>query len=81
MFQTTLPSEISQEDWKIQKPYFYAAATGDGLCTPIIGKEKMKEFGTDVTIVEFDTGHWLPIEASDRLNEELQSWLLKLSLV
>ena len=41
----------------------------------------MKEFGTDVTTVEFDTGHWLQIEASDRLNEELQSWLLKLSLV
>jgi soluble epoxide hydrolase / lipid-phosphate phosphatase len=73
-------SEIPEKDWKIQKPSFFAVALRDCICTPLRGNASMKQFGTDVTTVDFDTGHWVHLEASDRFNEEFAAWLQQLTL-
>lgn len=71
--------DIPETAWKIQKPSFFAAALKDCICTPIRGRPTMKQFGTDVTTVDFNTGHWVHLEESDRLNDELEAWLVSLT--
>ena len=68
---------IPEKDWKIQRPSFFAVALRDCICTPLRGRASMQQFGTDVTTVEFDTGHWVHIEASERVNAEFEAWINK----
>jgi soluble epoxide hydrolase/lipid-phosphate phosphatase len=79
----TLPYQcfpgITEEQLKIKKPAFFGAALKDFVCRADIGKELMKTYVEDpeknLTIVEFDTGHWIQLEQPDKLNKELENWI------
>ncbi|KAF9241876.1 Alpha/Beta hydrolase protein [Melanogaster broomeanus] len=67
---------VSEEDIKIRKPAFMAVAKYDYVCPrdfAIAGVEKHAVGG--LTIVEFDTGHWLQLEKPDEYNNALERWL------
>jgi hypothetical protein len=65
------------ENWKIEKPCFFAATHNDAVCTPQIFKPLIEKVAEDLTIIDCYTGHWVQFEASDQLNSEIEAWLLK----
>ncbi|KAG9316768.1 Alpha/Beta hydrolase protein [Chiua virens] len=61
-------STVSEENIKIKKPAFMAVANYDYVCFhdfAIVEMEKYAKGG--LTIVEFDTGHWLQMEKPEEL--------------
>lgn len=56
----------------VRKPSLFAAAMKDCICTALRGRATMAEFATDVTTVEFDTGHWVHLEATEQVNYEME---------
>ncbi|KAL5529818.1 hypothetical protein ACEPAG_5805 [Sanghuangporus baumii] len=71
---------IPEDRWVIHQPSFFAVALRDCICTPERGKASMEAYATDVTLVEFDTGHWPQLESPAELNAELLAWLRSLNL-
>lgn len=69
--------KIPVENWKLSSPSFFAVASKDSICTPVRGKATMAQYGVEVTTVEYDTGHWVHLEATEEVNNDLHSWLLK----
>ncbi|THH06110.1 hypothetical protein EW146_g9715 [Bondarzewia mesenterica] len=55
---------IQKETWKIQSPSFFAVALRDCICTAKRGKDTMALYAAaEVKTVEFNTGHWVHLEA------------------
>ena len=77
VFSSTL-SEIPEENWRVQKPSYVALTLKDCICVPAGPKMAMAKYGTDVTYEEFDTGHWVMLEATEQLNAGLLRWIEKL---
>ncbi|KAI0341821.1 alpha/beta-hydrolase [Trametopsis cervina] len=62
----------------VNAPIFFGAAKGDRICLPQIGyvqfaAEEFKDH--NVTIHEFDGGHWIVLSHADEINEELLRWV------
>jgi len=67
---------IAPESLKITKPAFYGCALRDYVCIPTINKAIMEKFAADrLTIVDFDTGHWVHMESPAKVNDELEKWV------
>ncbi|KAH7920149.1 alpha/beta-hydrolase [Leucogyrophana mollusca] len=67
---------LSEEDLNIKKPTFFAAALKDRVSIPEYALPLMKKYATGgLTIVEFNTGHWIQLEEPDKLNLALESWI------
>jgi pimeloyl-ACP methyl ester carboxylesterase len=63
--------------YHLTKPVFFGAATKDCVTVPATGKFALEKYCKEapVTIREFDTGHWVALEAPDELNKELATWI------
>ena len=72
---TLLPLEIPLDKYKIEKPVFFGATSKDEVCVPIHGQTTVSQFCSNATTHTFHTGHWVPIEAPDELNEQLDKWI------
>ena len=59
----------------ISKPAFFGAAIKDYVCLAILGKKIMEPLCPHLKVVDFDTDHWIPFAAPDKLNTELQAWI------
>ncbi|KAI0348477.1 alpha/beta-hydrolase [Trametopsis cervina] len=62
----------------VNVPIFFGAARDDGVCTPQLGYDAfaVEEFKHhNVTIREFDGGHWIIFSHADEINKELLSWI------
>ncbi|ESK94469.1 epoxide hydrolase [Moniliophthora roreri MCA 2997] len=69
---------IPKERWWIQSPSLFIAASQDYICTPKRGKDVMTKYASEVKIVDVDTGHWVHLEASNKVNAEIEQWLNEL---
>ncbi|KAI0768832.1 Alpha/Beta hydrolase protein [Trametes elegans] len=72
--------QIPVEAYTIRKPALFIAATRDSACTAEHGKLSMKQYVPEAKIVELNTGHWVQMEATDRVNAVLDAWLEGLKL-
>ena len=67
---------IPQENAIIQKPVFFGAALRDYIViAPIFIEATTKFSNNKLTIHEYDTGHWVMLEAKDRFNSDLLHWI------
>jgi pimeloyl-ACP methyl ester carboxylesterase len=58
----------------LTKPAFYGAALRDYVSLPVIFKNSFPK-STDLTIVDFDTGHWPQLERPEEVNKALEGWI------
>ncbi|EIN11755.1 alpha/beta-hydrolase [Punctularia strigosozonata HHB-11173 SS5] len=69
---------IPLDKWKIAKPVFFGAALKDYVCLAPVGKAGMRQAATReelVTVIDFDTSHWIQLEAPEELNARLLEWI------
>ncbi|KDQ31472.1 hypothetical protein PLEOSDRAFT_1102436 [Pleurotus ostreatus PC15] len=59
----------------ISKPVFFGATTHDVICVPKPQIKLMEKACADLTVHEFEAGHWVMMEKKDEFNEVLGSWL------
>ncbi len=59
----------------ISKPVFFGATTNDIICVPKPQIKLMKKACADLTVHEFEAGHWVMMEKKDEFNKVLGSWL------
>ncbi|KAK7060427.1 hypothetical protein VNI00_001192 [Paramarasmius palmivorus] len=69
---------IPKERWMIQSPSLFIAVHKDCVCTPKRGKDTMAKYGSEVEVVDIETGHWPHLEATDKVNAEMERWLTEL---
>ncbi|KAI0768807.1 alpha/beta-hydrolase [Trametes elegans] len=70
--------QIPVEMYTIHKPALYIGTTrdfGTAVCKPI-----MEKFVPGSKVVELYAGHWVQMEATERVNAELDTWLESLEL-
>ena len=70
-----LPSDIPQGNLTIAQPVLYIACQRDYACAPALSKATIGEYCKNVTIKDFDTGHWVQLEAPDAFNATLLEWM------
>ncbi|KAI1788084.1 alpha/beta-hydrolase [Ganoderma leucocontextum] len=63
----------------IKKPALFVAATRDQVCRADVGKGSMAQWVPHAEIVELESGHWVQLEASEQLNQTLESWIGRIS--
>ncbi|KAI0824039.1 alpha/beta-hydrolase [Trametes gibbosa] len=73
-------SKIPQEAWAISKPALYVAAARDAAGPPALWKSNFAKYAPQTKVVELDVGHWVQLEATDRLNAEWEAWIEGLDL-
>lgn len=67
---------VFEEDIKIRKPTFMAVAKYDYVCPREVAIAQIEKYAVGgLTIVEFDTGHWLQLEKPEEYNEALERWI------
>ncbi|KAH9929177.1 Alpha/Beta hydrolase protein [Fomitopsis serialis] len=59
----------------ITKPVLYGACQKDFVCTPGLFVPTMQKVCTNLTIKEYDTGHWVQLEATEKVNADLLEWI------
>ena len=66
---------VPVDKYEIHKPVFFGAAQQDYVALAATGKQSVTQLCKSVTIREFDTGHWVMLEAKDEVNQELSAWI------
>jgi soluble epoxide hydrolase / lipid-phosphate phosphatase len=59
----------------LQQPVLYVAGKQDYICLAQIGIAAVTRTCKTLTIKEFDSGHWIPLEVPNELNAELLMWI------
>ncbi|CCL99356.1 uncharacterized protein FIBRA_01374 [Fibroporia radiculosa] len=68
--------EIPETNHVVQQPVFYGGGKSDYATLPAIAYESLKKYCPNITIKEFDTGHWIQLQAPDEVNRELLVWIM-----
>ncbi|KAJ7121610.1 Alpha/Beta hydrolase protein [Mycena epipterygia] len=66
---------VPKENYVIKQPVFFAAAHEDYICVPKIGLFTTKDACPNLTVRDYQTNHWVQIEAPDKLNKDLLEWI------
>ncbi|KAH8109568.1 alpha/beta-hydrolase [Phellopilus nigrolimitatus] len=61
-------------------PVFFGAALKDPTGPSEQSKDVMKMFARKLTVVDFDTEHWVLFAAPEKVNAELEKWIKSLGL-
>ncbi|EJD35451.1 alpha/beta-hydrolase [Auricularia subglabra TFB-10046 SS5] len=74
---TTDDAELAKKGAKtVPQPVFYAACDGDVVGHPNFALGPLRALAKDLTVAEFlGAGHWVYLEHSDKLNQDLGKWL------
>lgn len=72
--------DIPKENYIISKPVFFAACLKDPACVASENTAIIQATCPNVTIVEFDTDHWVLAAEPHKVNEEILKWLESLKL-
>ncbi|KAF8885263.1 alpha/beta-hydrolase [Gymnopilus junonius] len=65
---------IAPEAHRVNVPTFYGAALKDYFCLAQVTKQTMGSLCSSVTTKDFETSHWVMLEASDELNDALEQF-------
>ncbi|KAJ4467013.1 alpha/beta-hydrolase [Lentinula aciculospora] len=67
---------IPQENLTIKKPVFFGAALEDYVCVAAIEITTILQTSENVTTIhQYDSGHWVQLEAKDQVNSDLLTWI------
>ncbi|KAF9260805.1 alpha/beta-hydrolase [Marasmius fiardii PR-910] len=67
--------EIPAERYKTDKPVFFGAALEDHVAIAALNIHITKELCKNITVKEFQAGHWVQLQRADEVNKELEAWL------
>ncbi|KAL1664201.1 Alpha/Beta hydrolase protein [Schizophyllum commune] len=59
---------------KVKKPVFYLGGTRDYVCRLEMQEPDLKKYCEDVRIEVLETGHWVHMEAAERVNATIEGW-------
>ncbi|KAI0731466.1 Alpha/Beta hydrolase protein [Fomitopsis betulina] len=65
---------IPEANQTITKPVLFIACKKDYVCVPLL-YAKTNKYCKDLTVKEFDTGHWAQLQAPDQFNADLLEWI------
>ncbi|KAI0650286.1 alpha/beta-hydrolase [Trametes meyenii] len=68
---------VNKEKLVLSHPVFYAACARDHVCLPEPSTKIVRDFCPKAIVETFDTGHWVQLEAPEKLNKALLAWLEK----
>ncbi|KAH9894458.1 alpha/beta-hydrolase [Cubamyces lactineus] len=68
---------VNKEKLALAHPVYFAACTRDYVCLAEPSARIVQNFCPRATVEMFDTGHWVQLEAPDKLNKSLLAWLEK----
>lgn len=71
----TLHTGIPKENIKIQEPTFLGTCLKDVVVLAPLQKATTSPLATNLTLHEYDAGHWVQVEAKDELNRDLLAWI------
>ncbi|EJD35450.1 alpha/beta-hydrolase [Auricularia subglabra TFB-10046 SS5] len=74
-FNTEDEQKLAQQEIKISKPVFFGAALQDYIGLADMNKAGIAKIAPNLTVRDFDTGHWVYLEKPDEVNRELGAWL------
>jgi pimeloyl-ACP methyl ester carboxylesterase len=66
---------LPAESFKTSKPVFLGTALRDATCIAQLQEMNTRQNCSDVTVIPFNTSHWIPIEIPKEVNEALEKWL------
>jgi len=66
---------IPLENYAIKKPVFLGTGAKDLVCISAVQKATASPFCSQLTLKEYPTGHWVPLEASEAVNADLENWI------
>ncbi|KAK0451001.1 Alpha/Beta hydrolase protein [Armillaria borealis] len=69
---------IPADNLEITKPVFYGGALHDAVALNAVNKAATTDTCKNVTLHEYDGGHWIIWEAKDEINRDLLEWLKSL---
>ncbi|KAI0633827.1 Alpha/Beta hydrolase protein [Trametes polyzona] len=72
--------KIPEEAYTIRKPALWISATREAAGATATQKAILDKYVPNNKVVELDVGHWLQLEATDRVNAEWESWFESLGL-
>jgi len=67
--------QIPKSRFPIQQPVFYGGGKRDAVNVTALALTGMDKLCPNLTVREFDVGHWVQLEAADELNRELAAWI------
>ncbi|KAJ3541470.1 hypothetical protein NMY22_g3873 [Coprinellus aureogranulatus] len=67
--------KIPLDSYAIHKPVFLGTARHDVICVDWAQEALTRQYSTNVTVVNFDTTHWVAADAPKELNEALEKWI------
>ncbi|KAI0824027.1 alpha/beta-hydrolase [Trametes gibbosa] len=73
-------AKIPHEAWTVRKPVLFIVTTRDAAVAPEMGLPNIKKYAPQAKIVELEVGHWIQLEATERVNAEWDAWLEGLGL-
>ncbi|CDO71355.1 hypothetical protein BN946_scf184908.g113 [Trametes cinnabarina] len=68
---------VNKEKLVLSRPVYFAACKRDYVCLAEPSAKIVRDFCPKATVDMYDTGHWVQLEAADKLNKSLLAWLEK----
>ncbi|TBU32927.1 alpha/beta-hydrolase [Dichomitus squalens] len=68
------PSPV-KDKLKLEHPVFFAGCQGDAVCLAKPSEEILRQLCPNGTVQTFDTGHWVQLEAPEKINKALLAWM------
>ncbi|KAJ3504494.1 hypothetical protein NMY22_g17904 [Coprinellus aureogranulatus] len=73
--------QIPEENYTIRKPVFFGGAHNDYVCVDWAQEAGARQYAADLTVVNFNTTHWVAADAPRAVNEALEKWINEAVLV
>lgn len=73
--KTLILSDIPESNFLLKQPVLYINGSKDCLSLPSFTLAGMSKLCQDLTSKEFDSSHWVPMEASGPVNTALLEWI------
>lgn len=67
--------DVPKENVPIGKPVFFGSALNDPVCLPATFKKNHNEFCANLTVRDYEAGHWVMLEAHEKVNRDLLAWI------
>jgi soluble epoxide hydrolase / lipid-phosphate phosphatase len=65
----------SKSTGPLTKPTFFGACLKDVICVAPLMIASMKKTCTNLTVKEYDSGHFVMLDLREEVNKDLEEWL------
>lgn len=71
----TSAAEIPEDSYSIRQPVFFGGARDDYICVDWVQEALARQYATNITVVNFNTTHWVAADAPEEVNQALEKWI------